>query len=65
VWINDNPEGSPRVLSGYGHGLAKDCKTIFVLDADPLTGALGFAGAIAMIGLGTGHCTVKGWVVNV
>jgi hypothetical protein len=36
-----------------------------VVDADPLLGALGSAGAMAITGLGTGHCTGKGWVVSV
>jgi hypothetical protein len=39
--------------------------TIFVPDIDPLLGAFGSAGAIAIIGGGYGHWITKGWVVKV
>jgi hypothetical protein len=38
---------------------------MLVVAVDPLLGALGFEGAIAMTGLRTGHCTMNGSVVRV
>jgi hypothetical protein len=43
-----------------GHGLGADCIIIVTVDVDPLLGAFGSTGADAMIGLGAGHCGVKG-----
>ncbi|MGB9203787.1 MAG: hypothetical protein WCB94_07385 [Terriglobales bacterium] len=40
-----------------GHGIGPDVEIIFVVDVDPLLGALGSAGAIATIGPGEFGCS--------
>lgn len=50
----------------YGHVIGPDAITIFLVDIEPLLGALGSAGAIATTqGAAPLHWTVKGWVVRV
>jgi hypothetical protein len=52
----------------YGHVMVVDAEIICVPEIDPTLGALGFAGAHAMIGLGywpaTGHRITKGSVLS-
>jgi hypothetical protein len=65
-WDTTHRPGALKLTSRYsGQGLAVDCIIIATVDVDPLLGAFGFTGADATIGLGSGHCGVKGCVVRV